>query len=163
MAAAVRTSAVRLVGGGDAVGAGALAAPVAALGWGRGALPGGSRAAVAAATGLGGGIGAWTGLAAGIAGTSASAVRVAGAGTGTDCVSPYPSSTPPAKMMIAQRRIDPPDRGEASRNQGATSSRMARFSSCSTGHVFRKSEIGLAPSGKSVLKGMPSAKPKEGP
>src|SRR5262245_60110364 len=105
MAAAVRISSVRLVGGGEAVGAAALAAPVGPrLGWG--AMPDGSRAAVAAAGGPGEAIGAWTGLAAGVAGTSASAVRVAGAGA--DCVSPYPSSTPPPKMMIAQRRIDPP-------------------------------------------------------
>ena len=74
---------------------------------GGGAMPAASRTAVAAATGLGGGIGAGTGLAAGVAGASASAILPAGSGTGADCVSPYPRSTPP-KMMIAQRRIDPP-------------------------------------------------------
>ena len=162
MAAAVRISAFRLVGGGDAVGAAMLAPPVADLGCGGGALAGGSRAAVAATGGPGEAIGAWTGLAAGRAGTSASATLPAGAGTGADCVSPYPSGTPPPKMMIAQRRLDPPIAANLPATRGDIKPHGPVFTPDSTNLVFRKSEIVLAPSRKSVLKGTSSVKPKEG-
>src|ERR1043165_3663960 len=118
MAAAVRTSTVRLDGDGEGGSAGLAAVPATVLEGAGEAKFSGSRATVAGVGVLGAGTGT-AALAVGAGGKSTTAVLAAGTWTGVGRVRPYARSAPPT-MITAQIRIGAhPDWSRVSRNYDA--------------------------------------------